>query len=170
MGLELLTLRVDSLVGQAHDKYLRTAVEIGPYIHVDGRGDPDAALRMVLGYGVRGRWENTNMDVNGNNLSGSTWSIEFPIAFGLGAKRVFVEDQIKLMVEFSPSFKMKNEATLSYRPYANLNNMFIQTVDLFVSHVYELGKVSNEIKERSSLVMAGLSLGLFNYSLDIKTD
>ena len=61
---------------------------------------------------------------------------------------------------------MENKATISYRPYANFNNTFLQTIDLFLSHSYYLGKVSESVKERSSTVMVGLSLGLMGLSID----
>ena len=165
VGLNLVNAQADILAGQASDKYLRLALNLGPSYYLDVSGYN--RIRVALQVGLNARVEYTKLKSGNSNASGTNWNAALPVAFGLGTSHIFLQDKVQAMTNFS-DLKVRNEASGSLRIYANLNNTFLQTIDITLSHIYESGRLAGGIDEKSTLVMAGLSLGLFNYSL--KTD
>ena len=90
-------------------------------------------------------------------------SVNYPVQ-SLGNSHIFFHDKAELMTNFS-GVRIINEVSGNWRPYANFNNTFIQTVDIVLSHTYEAGKLPDGAEIRSTLLFAGLKLGLFNYTL-----
>ncbi len=162
-GIRIINAHADAMFGKANDNYMRFALDLGPYLH----GDTEYfnSFRVVVGFGVTGRWETSRTSLpEGQNASGNNWNVNFPLAFGLGAKKIFVQDKLNLTIELSPSFKMRNEVCLSYRPYANYLNKYVQTIDISACNIFELGKISDSTKERNSFWLGGVNLGLFGFS------
>jgi hypothetical protein len=160
-GIKLVNARADAMFGQGNDNYLRFALDIGPVWNYDF--EYYNSFRRVVGFGVAGRLEVTRTSLpEGQNISGHNWSIDFPLAFGLGTKNVFLQDKLNLMIQVSESpasFKMRNEASLSYRVYANYFNKYCQTVDISAGNVYELGLIDH-VEQKNLLWYGGVTIGL----------
>jgi hypothetical protein len=168
-SIDLLTVKSDNIIGQAQDRYSRLIINFGADIH--GDDTYSNGLRFAWRGGVAAQLQTTTMTVNKQTVSGNCWNVVLPLGLGLGFKQFFLQDKFEPMLEAASdaqeknSLKLKNEASLSWRPYVNLNNRFLQTVDIFFSHIFESGQMTENIKERSNHLLVGLKLGLFNYSL-----
>jgi hypothetical protein len=159
-GLDLVSAKADTIIGRSQDRYLRTSLNVGPAYHGDIT-NPHG--RIAWQAGATGRLETSDIKVNDATVSGHNFSLAFPLAFGLGTSHIFVQDKVELMATF-PGFKIKNEVSGNWRPYANFSNRFVQTVDVIMSHTFESGKMTGDITARNEILFVGLNLG-FGYSV-----
>ena len=160
IGLDLATAQVTTIIGRANDHYLRSALNLGPAYHGDIT-NPHG--RIAWQAGITGRLETTDIKVNDAAVSGHNFSLALPLAFGLGTSHIFVQDKVRLMTNFS-ELKVLNEVSGNWRPYANFNNNFVQTVEVVLSHTFASGKINGNTTERSEFLFAGLNFG-FGYSV-----
>ena len=159
-GLDLAAAGAETIIGRSNDRYLRTSLNLGPVYHGDFTSPQG---RIAWQAGITGRLETASVKVNDDSVSGHDLGVSVPLAFGLGTCHIFVQDKAELMMTF-PGFKIRNEASGAFRPYANLNNRFVKTVDLVFSHTFESGKITGNTTERSEFLFAGLRFG-FDYSV-----
>ncbi len=161
-GLGLVRAQADAIVGQANDRFMRFVLNVGPEVQADvTRYD---GLRYAWLIGATARAEYSDVKTGDNGSTNRNVNLSFPSAVGIGTSHIFLQDRFELMTNFS-DLRFINEASGSWRPYANFSNTFIQTVDIYLSHTYEDGKLPGGTTTRSTQLFAGIRLGLFNYTL-----
>lgn len=160
VGFDFATGSVETIIGRSQDRYLRTALNLGPIYHGD---ITDPRGRIAWQVGATGRLETASIKVNDDSVSGHNLSLAFPLAFGLGTSHIFVQDKAELMTTF-PGFKIRNVASGTWRPYANFDNRWVQTVEVVFSHTFESGKMTSNTTATNEILFVGLKLG-FDYSV-----
>ncbi len=170
-GLDVISVKFDSLVGRASDNYFRLILNFGADIH--GDDTYENGVRFAWRGGVTLQRQMTSLKAGGQTETGDLWNVDIPVSLGLGSAHFLVSDRFDLGLQSASGHKIRNEAGVSWRPYVNFNNRYFPTVDLFVSHTFESGAVSNSVREKSNLVLVGLKLGIFQYTpsrnFEIKT-
>ena len=165
-GITFFSAKADALTGSAHDNYLRMTLNYGFRYYADLQTE---VVRIIYASGLTGRFDYTNMKLADQTLTGQTNSITIPLAFGLGVQGVMISDKCEFGIGFSPtSFRLQNQAEVGYRLYANYNNTFFESIDLFANHTLAMGQLSDTAKETSHLFAGGIRIGLFNPSPKLK--
>jgi hypothetical protein len=144
-----------SVLGGSGGSYLRLSLDLGPkeFFEVGFNNE----VRIFAGGGVVGRLEHTIIKpAEEENISVGGWNIVFPLAFGIGPGRFLLRDQLELIIELSPSFKLTNEVELNYRAYADYKSGFVDSLDIYAAYVYEFGKIGDDVEVRNNLLSTGL--------------
>jgi hypothetical protein len=161
-GLTLATAKFDSMVGKAHDNYLRFSLNYGFRWSAEIEANK---TRVFYESGLTGRYDYNKVTLPDQTIAGGTHSITVPLGIGVGAYRLMVSDRVELGIGFPASFKMKNVVEVNYRLYGNFENRIINSLDVFANYGLEMGRLTGNATEFSHLFLGGLRANIVDLAI-----